>query len=122
MANLNEEGTNGGEGVSTFGATQHERGGAIRQVDSLQPPFSLINRAAAEKEIPWCASHDTGVICYSPMQSGLLTESFTAERVAALAADDWRRRPGELQQPLPGPNLASHDALPVIPQPHHTSV
>jgi aryl-alcohol dehydrogenase-like predicted oxidoreductase len=54
------------------------------------------NRAAAEKELPWCASHDTGVICYSPMQSGLLTDRFTADRVAALAEDDWRRHAPEL--------------------------
>jgi len=39
---------------------------------------------------PWCAAHGTGVIVYSPMQSGLLTDSFSAERVAAMDADDWR--------------------------------
>src|SRR2546430_8854054 len=33
-----------------------------------QPPFSLIRREAAAREIPWCAEHGTGVICYSPMQ------------------------------------------------------
>jgi aryl-alcohol dehydrogenase-like predicted oxidoreductase len=56
------------------------------------------------------------------MQSGLLTESFTAERVAALAEDDWRRRAGEFQQPLLGRNLALRDALQVIAQRHDTSV
>ena len=49
-------------------------------------------RDAAGSQLPWCASHQTGVICYSPMQSGILTESFSAERVARFAADDWRRR------------------------------
>jgi aryl-alcohol dehydrogenase-like predicted oxidoreductase len=57
-------------GVSNFDATLLDRCEAIRHVDSLQPPFSLINRAAANKEIPWSASHDTGVIVHSPMQSG----------------------------------------------------
>jgi hypothetical protein len=28
---------------------------------------------------------------YSPMHSGLLTDSFTAERVASLPDDDWPR-------------------------------
>ena len=28
-------------------------------------------------EVSWCAERATGVICYSPMQSGILTESFT---------------------------------------------
>ena len=109
-------------GVSNFDVTLLERCEAIWHVDSLQPPFSLINRAAAEKEIPWCARHDSGVICYSPMQSGLLTESFTAERVAALAEDDWRRRAPEFQQPRLGRNLALRDALRPIAQRHETSV
>jgi aryl-alcohol dehydrogenase-like predicted oxidoreductase len=91
-------------------------------VDSLQPPFSLINRTAGEKEIPWCASHDTGVICYSPMQSGLLTDSFTATRVASLAADDWRRHAPDFQPPRLGRNLRLRDALQPIAERHGASV
>ena len=56
------------------------------------------------------------------MQSGLLTESFTAERVAALAEDDWRRRAPEFQQPRLGRNLVLRDALRPIAQRHGTSV
>jgi aryl-alcohol dehydrogenase-like predicted oxidoreductase len=56
------------------------------------------------------------------MQSGLLTESFTAERVGALAEDDWRRRAAEFQQPLLGRNLAMRNALQPIAQRHGTSV
>jgi aryl-alcohol dehydrogenase-like predicted oxidoreductase len=122
MVKLVEEGKVRAIGVSNFDETLLDRCEAIRHVDSLQPPFSLINRAAAEKEIPWSASQDTGVICYSPMQSGLLTESFTAERVAALAEDDWRRRATEFQQPPLGRNLALRDALRPIAQRHETSV
>ena len=122
VVKLIEEGKIRAAGVSNFDATLLERCEAIRHVDSLQPPFSLIDRAAAEKEIPWCASHDTGVICYSPMQSGLLTESFTAQRVAALAEDDWRRRAVEFQQPRLDRNLALRDALQPIAQRHETSV
>jgi aryl-alcohol dehydrogenase-like predicted oxidoreductase len=91
-------------------------------VDSLQPPFSLINRKAAEKEIPWCEKHHTGVICYSPMQSGLLTESFSAGRVARMAADDWRRRSPEFQEPNLSRNLALRDALRPIAKRHSVSV
>jgi aryl-alcohol dehydrogenase-like predicted oxidoreductase len=122
MVKLIEEGKVRAAGVSNFDAALLERCEAIRHVDSLQPPFSLIDRAAAEKEIPWCADHDTGVICYSPMQSGLLTENFTTERVAALAEDDWRRRAAEFQQPRLGRNLALRDALLPIAQRYETSV
>src|SRR5205085_2680186 len=76
-----------------------QRCDAIRHVESLQPPFSLIQRDAAERQIPWCTEHETGVIAYSPMQSGLLTDAFAAPRVAALAQDDWRRRSPQFQQP-----------------------
>ena len=34
---------------------------------------------------------ETGVIVYSPMQSGLLTGSFDTARAESLAPDDWRR-------------------------------
>ena len=122
MVKLVEEGKVRAAGVSNFDATLLERCEAIRHVDSLQPPFSLINRTAAEKEIPWCANHDTGLICYSPMQSGLLTESFTAQRVAALAADDWRRRAPEFLEPALGRNLALRNALQPIARRHDTSV
>ncbi len=111
MVRLVEEGKVRAAGVSNFGVDLLERCEAIRHVDSLQPPFSLIRREAGEREIPWCAAHQTGVIVYSPMQSGLLTERFTAERVRALPADDWRRRSGDFRSPRLERNLAIRDAL-----------
>ena len=122
MTNLIEQGKIRAAGVSNFDVRLLDRCEAVRHVDSLQPPFSVINRAAAETTLPWCASHGTGVICYSPMQSGLLTESCTAERVAAFAADDWRRRSPEFQQPKLGRNLALRDALRPVAKRHGTSV
>ena len=122
MASLIEEGKVRAAGVSNFDVPLLGRCDAIRHVDSLQPPFSLINRAAADREIPWSASHDTGVICYSPMQSGLLTDRFTAERVSSLATDDWRRQAPEFQQPNLRRNLALRDALRPIAHRHDTSV
>jgi len=113
MVRLVEEGKVRAAGVSNFDVPLLERCEAIRHVDSLQPPFSLIRRDAAEREIPWCAEHETGVIVYSPMQSGLLTDNFTAARVAALAPDDWRRRSPQFQQPALGKNLALRDGTTV---------
>lgn len=66
MVKLLEQGKIRAAGVSNFDVALLDRCEAIRHVDSLQPPFSLINRAAGGSEIPWCESHDTGVICYSP--------------------------------------------------------
>jgi aryl-alcohol dehydrogenase-like predicted oxidoreductase len=122
MVRLIEEGKVRAAGVSNFDVNLLDRCEAMRHVDSLQPPFSLINRGAARKEIPWCAAHETGVIGYSPMQCGLLTESFRAARVSALAEDDWRRRAPEFQEPSLDRNLALRDALRPIAERHGTSV
>ena len=56
------------------------------------------------------------------MQSGLLTDSFTADRVSSLADDDWRRRAPEFQEPRLQRNLRLRDALRPIAKRHGTSV
>ena len=122
MVRLVEEGKVRSAGVSNFNAALLERCAAVRHVDSLQPPFSMIRRGAAEHEIPWCGQHKTGVICYSPMQSGLLTDNFSAQRVAAMAPDDWRRRSPEFQAPNLNRNLSLRDALRPIAKRHATTV
>ncbi|HTD70087.1 MAG TPA: aldo/keto reductase [Gemmatimonadales bacterium] len=122
MVRLVEEGKVRAAGVSNFDAALLERCESIRHVDSLQPPFSLIRRDVAAREIPWCAEHDTGVIVYSPMQTGLLTDSFTAARVAAMAQDDWRRHGPEFQEPNLSRNLALRDALRPVARRHGATI
>jgi len=92
MQRLVAEGKVRWAGVSNFGVDLLERCDSRGHVESLQPPFSMIRRGAAEDLLPWCAAHGTGVIVYSPMQSGLLTDSFSVERVSRMAEDDWRPR------------------------------
>jgi len=109
-------------GVSNFDVSLLEKCETIKHVDCLQPRFSLIHRDAGAREIPWCAEHGTGVICYSPIQSGLLTDGFTAESVAKFAEDDWRRGSPDFQEPNLSRNLALRGALRPIAQRHSTTV
>lgn len=122
VVRLVEDGKIRAIGVSNFDVSLLSRCEAIRHVDSLQPPFSLIRREAAANEIPWCAAHSTGVICYSPMQSGLLTDTFDVHRVAAMAPDDWRRRAPEFQPPNLVRNLILRDSLKPIARRYGVSV
>ncbi|HYM50438.1 MAG TPA: aldo/keto reductase [Candidatus Limnocylindrales bacterium] len=103
-------------GVSNFDVSLLERCERIHHVTSLQPPFSAIARDAAAGLLPWCAAHGTGVIVYSPMQSGLLTDSFTAARAAALPDDDWRRASDDHREPRLARNLELRDALRALAQ------
>ncbi|MDB5212752.1 MAG: aldo/keto reductase [Myxococcaceae bacterium] len=122
MARLVDEGKVRAAGVSNFDVALLERAESVRHVDSVQPPFSLIRRDAAADVIPWAAAHRTGVIAYSPMQSGLLTDTFSAKRLAAMAADDWRRRSAAFMEPNLSRNLALREALRPIAERHGVTV
>jgi aryl-alcohol dehydrogenase-like predicted oxidoreductase len=122
LARLVEEGKVRAAGVSNFDVALLDRAEAVRHVDSLQPPFSLIRRDSGADVIPWAGAHHTGVIVYSPMQSGLLTDTFSAQRLEAMAEDDWRRRSEPFLEPNLSRNLALRDALRPIAQRHGTTV
>ena len=92
LAGLVDEGKVRWIGVSNFDVELLERCEAIRHVDSLQPPLSLLRRGARNEVVPWCARNGTGVIVYSPLATGLLTGAFNDERVASLPPDDSRVR------------------------------
>src|SRR5271167_3180738 len=92
LLDLKKEGKVRAVGLSNHNVAQLQAAEAIGHVDSLQPPFSAIKRDVAAAELPWCNAVGTGVIVYSPMQSGLLTGSFNVQRAALLPANDWRSR------------------------------
>ena len=105
LVELRDEGKVRHIGVSNFDVPQLERIGEIAPVETLQPPYNMLNRGVEEEILPYCAEHDTGVIVYSPMRSGLLTGKMTPERVANLPSDDWRRNADDFQEPRLSRNL-----------------
>ncbi|GAA3960979.1 aldo/keto reductase [Actinomadura viridis] len=110
LADLRAEGKIRAAGVSNHTAAHLESMEAIGHVDSLQPAFSLLRRQSAA-DIAWCAGNGTGVIVYSPLQSGLLSGRFSPERAASLTAEDWRSRDPDFRMPRLARNLALVDAL-----------
>ncbi|MCA9735882.1 MAG: aldo/keto reductase [Deferribacteres bacterium] len=75
----------------------------LSPVDSLQPPYSLLDRGIEEELLPWCMKNNAGVLAYSPLQNGLLTGKFRLEN---LAADDWRRKSTFFKEPQFSQNMA----------------
>jgi aryl-alcohol dehydrogenase-like predicted oxidoreductase len=122
FADLRAEGKIRAAGLSNHDPAQLAEAERIAHVDSVQPPFSLIHRDAAAGVIPWCAAHGTGVIVYSPMASGLLTGTFTAERAARLAAGDWRSRDPDFTGGALARNLALAGGLRPVAERHGVTV
>jgi aryl-alcohol dehydrogenase-like predicted oxidoreductase len=122
MEQLEKEGKVRAIAVSNFDISLLKKIEPLRHVQSLQPPFSLIRRDAAATEIPWCNANRTGVIVYSPMQSGILTDSFSIEKVKQMGDNDWRKRGANFQTPRIEKNIALRDALQPIAARHRTTV
>jgi aryl-alcohol dehydrogenase-like predicted oxidoreductase len=107
MATLKERGLVRHIGVSNFDARQLHRIQLIAPVETLQPPYSLIDRAAEAEILPLAERDGIGVIVYSPMGSGLLTGGISRERIAAMPDDDWRKTNPRFTEP----QLSRHLAL-----------
>ena len=107
MAELKERGLVRHIGVSNFSASQLRRIQPVAPVETIQPPYSLIDRAAEAEILPLAKRDGTGVIVYSPMGSGLLTGGITRDRIAAMPGDDWRKTDPRFTEP----QLSRHLAL-----------
>ncbi|MEV0534988.1 aldo/keto reductase [Kitasatospora sp. NPDC050463] len=120
MADLKAEGKVRAIGLSNHSTAQLEAAERIAHIDVIQPPFSAVNRSASA-EIAWAHAHGTGVIVYSPLQSGLLTGTFSAERVANLPQGDWRAAHHDFTTGLAA-NLRLADALRPVAERHGVTV
>ena len=121
LMRLREQGKLRWIGVSNFSVEQMKRAMKIAPITSLQPPYSMLRRAVEVEILPFAQANGIGVINYSPMVSGLLTGKMSAARVAALAADDWRRRNVEFNEPNLSRNLRLVEMLREIGNGHGVS-
>ena len=111
MGELVDEGKVRWLGVCNFDVELLERIRAVRRVDSLQPPLSLLSRGARNELIPYAREHGIGVITYSPLVSGLLSGSFDRARVETLEPTDWRAGSPLFRDPALGQSLALVERL-----------
>src|SRR5262249_59230605 len=105
-------------GVPPAAAKVATRGPSAGPITPPTPPYSMIRPEVDASVLPYCQTHNIGVIAYSPMASGLLTGAMTRERIAALPADDWRREKNRhYQEPLLTRNLKLVELLKTIGSP-----
>ena len=121
MSELKQEGKIRYIGVSNHSIEQMQKLETIAHIDSLQPPYSLLNRDYESEVLPWCKNNQSGVICYSPMASGMLTGKMTRERIAALV-DDWRKDAPDFTEPKLTRNLHVVDKLREVASKHNCAV
>jgi aryl-alcohol dehydrogenase-like predicted oxidoreductase len=79
VAKLMEQGKIRAAGVSNYTAEQIEKARSVCPIASVQPPYSMVNRDIEENLVPYCRENNVGIICYSPMQRGLLTGKITTD-------------------------------------------
>ena len=114
LAELKEQGLVRHIGVSNFDVAQLRRISSIAPVETLQPPFSLVDRSVEGEILPYAEQAGIGVIVYSPMGSGLLTGAMTAGRIAAMPANDWRASDPDFTEPQLSRHLATAERLAAV--------
>lgn len=121
MAELKERGLVRHIGVSNFSPAQLRRAQEIAPVETIQPQYSLIDRAAEAEILPQAERDGIGAIVYSPMGSGLLTGGMTRERIAAMHDDDWRKSDRRFTEPQLSKHLALADRLRTVAARHDST-
>jgi aryl-alcohol dehydrogenase-like predicted oxidoreductase len=111
LAELKAEGLVRHIGVCNFDARQLRVAESIAPVESLQSPYSLIDRDIEAETLPYARDRGMGVLAYAPMGSGLLTGAMTAERIRELPSNDWRSQDPRFQDPE---NLRAADRVRAI--------
>ena len=88
MAELVAAGKTRWIGVSNFDRERIERCQPIHPVASVQNELSLVHRDDVAGLLPWLAEQGIGYLAYSPLGSGLLGGTLTADQ--RFGDDDWR--------------------------------
>lgn len=90
MARLIDEGLIGGWGLSQVSVEMLDRAHQTCPVTAVQSIYSMVERGLEESVIPYCQARGIGVVAFSPIASGLLAGTLTAQSDFS-HADDVRK-------------------------------
>lgn len=90
MVKMRDEGWIRFIGVSNFTLDEIEEASKYAEIVSLQPLFSLVDRGAREKILPYCIEKGLGVMSYGSIGGGALTGKYKERPV--FDPDDTRSR------------------------------
>jgi aryl-alcohol dehydrogenase-like predicted oxidoreductase len=103
-------------GLSNHTIELMQRAMAIAPITSNQHQYNLLNRAIERDVLPFSQQHNIGVLCWSPLASGFLTDGFALE---SLDPHDFRRRHPYAQEPALSRLKQLRATLQSIAQDHH---
>jgi aryl-alcohol dehydrogenase-like predicted oxidoreductase len=96
MQKLIQEGKVRYGGLSNHPIALMERVLALGPITSNQHQYNLLNREIEQDVLPFSLGHNIGVLCWSPLASGFLVDSFDVD---ALDPQDFRRKRPFAQEP-----------------------
>ena len=80
MVKLKEQGKIRAIGASNYDVEWLRRAAKVAPLASDQPPYSIIQRRIEKDVLPFCRENGIGVICYSPLERGLLAGAVPLDR------------------------------------------
>ncbi len=116
MQSLIQEGKVRYGGLSNHTIDLVERVLAIGPLTSNQHQYNLLHRAIEQDVLPFSLQHDIGVLCWSPLASGFLVDTFDLD---TLDPQDFRRRHPYAQEPAYTRLKRVRSALQAIAQGHN---
>ncbi len=77
---LRQQGKIRAVGTSNYDVEWLDRGLKVASIASDQPPYSILRRGIEKTVLPFARENHIGIICYSPMERGLLTGKVGPDR------------------------------------------
>jgi len=103
-------------GLSNYTPELIQRALKIAPITSNQHQYNLLNREIEQKVLPFSQQHNIGVLAWSPLASGFLTDGFDLE---SLDPQDFRHRHPYSQEPTSTRLKQLRKVLQTIAQDHH---